>query len=66
VFASLVSYVILSRYFRACHSASFASGMPAAQAAEILCDLALRLGSSDNVTAVIVQFSHHFRSKVEG
>jgi serine/threonine protein phosphatase PrpC len=30
----------------------------ATEAAEELCDLALKLGSSDNVTIVIVQFLH--------
>jgi protein phosphatase 2C family protein 2/3 len=31
-------------------------------AAEELCQLALKLGSSDNVTVIIVQFSHTARS----
>lgn len=33
-------------------------GGTASEAAEELCELALKLGSSDNVTAVIVQFIH--------
>lgn len=38
--------------------ASFSKGRTAAEAAEDLCDLALRLGSGDNVTVVIVVFMH--------
>lgn len=34
------------------------SGKTASEAAEELCDLALKLGSSDNVTTVIIQFIH--------
>ena len=37
---------------------ALAAGKNASEAAEELCDLALKLGSSDNVTAVIVQFMH--------
>lgn len=37
---------------------ALAAGKNASEAAEELCDLALKLGSSDNVTAVIVQFIH--------
>ena len=37
---------------------AFGAGKTASEAAEELCDLALKLGSSDNVTAVIVQFIH--------
>ena len=56
-------------FFTFVHSCSFCGifllfryalflGMTATEAAEELCDLALKLGSSDNVTAVIVQFIH--------
>jgi serine/threonine protein phosphatase PrpC len=38
---------------------ALAAGKNASEAAEELCDLALKLGSSDNVTAVIVQFIHN-------
>jgi hypothetical protein len=38
--------------------AAFAAGKTSTDAAEELCDLALKLGSSDNVTIVIVQFFH--------
>ena len=37
---------------------AFSLGKTASEAAEELCDLALKLGSSDNVTVVIVQFIH--------
>ena len=37
---------------------ALSGGKTASEAAEELCDLALKLGSSDNVTAVIVQFIH--------
>jgi len=38
--------------------AAFAKGISPTEAAEELCDLALKLGSSDNVTIVIVKFNH--------
>lgn len=38
-------------------SAAFAVGKTPTQAAEELCDLAIKLGSMDNVTVVIVQFN---------
>ena len=38
--------------------AAFVKEQSPTEAAEELCDLALKLGSSDNVTIVIVQFSH--------
>ena len=37
---------------------AFAQGKSPTQVSEELCDLALRLGSSDNVTIVIVKFYH--------
>ena len=37
---------------------SFSDGKSATETAEELCDLALKLGSSDNVTIVIIQFVH--------
>jgi serine/threonine protein phosphatase PrpC len=37
----------------------FASGMSPTATAEELCDLAIKLGSSDNVTIVIVAFIHN-------
>lgn len=37
---------------------SFGEGKSATETAEQLCDLALKLGSSDNVTIVIIQFIH--------
>lgn len=37
---------------------AFAAGKTAEEAAEELCNVALKLGSSDNVTAVIVLFIH--------
>lgn len=38
--------------------AAFNSGKSPTEAADELCSLALRLGSSDNVTIVIVRFQH--------
>jgi serine/threonine protein phosphatase PrpC len=37
---------------------AFAKNKSPSQAAEELCDLSIRLGSSDNVTIVIVRFHH--------
>jgi serine/threonine protein phosphatase PrpC len=34
------------------------AGMTAEEAARALCDLALRLGSSDNISAIVVIFEH--------
>ena len=39
--------------------AAIALGHTASEAAEELCDLAIKLGSSDNVTTIIVQFTHN-------
>ena len=38
---------------------SLSAGKSAYEAAEDLCDLALKLGSSDNVTVIIVKFDMH-------
>jgi serine/threonine protein phosphatase PrpC len=38
--------------------AAFEEGKTPSEAAELLCEKALKLGSSDNVTVVIVQFVH--------
>lgn len=38
---------------------ALALGRTASEAAEELCDLAIKLGSSDNVTTIIVQFTHN-------
>ncbi len=37
---------------------ALAVGKTPSEAAEDLCELALKLGSSDNVTVVIVKFQH--------
>jgi serine/threonine protein phosphatase PrpC len=37
---------------------SLAAGKTPTTASEELCELALKLGSSDNVTIIIVQFTH--------
>ena len=41
------------------HRKSFQEGRDPDDASKELCDLAIRLGSSDNVTVVIVRFLHH-------
>jgi serine/threonine protein phosphatase PrpC len=38
---------------------SFQEGHSPEVASEELCDLAIRLGSSDNVTVLIIRFLHH-------
>ncbi len=40
------------------NSAVFASQKSPSEAAEELCNMAIRLGTSDNVTVVIAQFMH--------
>jgi serine/threonine protein phosphatase PrpC len=41
--------------------AAFEAGDSPKIAAEALCDLALKLGSGDNTTVVVVQFFHNMK-----
>jgi serine/threonine protein phosphatase PrpC len=50
----ILSHIYTCLYIRN----EISAGMTAEEAARALCDLALRLGSSDNISAIVVIFEH--------